>query len=195
MQCAVFNFSLPTVSPVSFSRFLGCLWYYQAVEFAFTKSFTVGNFFLLFTPLHQCAVTWNFTFKDFPPPAPSAINSIFCLSSWNLESLLGHSFSSRQLPGIRQAARPPLHILQAARFILQEQRSFYVFQSGLDVTEQLLGLSWMFVKWYWVSCSEDFWGLLCTAKSNPVLLVKRVYGHTSWLGSCKSVSFKQMGVN
>lgn len=171
MQCAVFNFSLPTVSPISFSRFLGCLWYYQAVEFPFTKSFTVGNFFLLFTPLHQCAVTWNFTFKHFPPLAPSAINGIFCLSSWNLESHLVHSFGSRQLPGIsRQLGLPctscKLPWLSSSnrggQFYFRGTQ-FYVFQSGLDVTEQLLGLSWMFVRWYWVSCSKELWSLLWAA--------------------------------
>lgn len=102
MQYVVSKFSLPTVSSVSFSRFLGCLWYCNAVEFPFTKSFTVGKSFLLVTLLHQCSVTWNFTFKDFPPPDLSAINSIFCLPSWNTESDLLHNFRSRQLPRSRQ---------------------------------------------------------------------------------------------
>lgn len=83
MQCAVFIFSLPTVSPVSFSRCLGCLWYYQAVEFPFTKSFTVGKFFL-FTPLRQCAMTWNFTFKDFPlqPQVPLIASFVWVPEIW-----------------------------------------------------------------------------------------------------------------
>lgn len=154
MQCAVFNFSLPTVSPVSFSRFLGCLWYYQAAEFPFTKSFTVGNSFLLFTPLHQCAVTWNFTFRDFPPPDPSAINSIFCLTSWNMESHLWYSFSSRQLPRTKQLSwgqwvflscmsskLPCLSSSNRGYFMFSRVDEMGIFSVQL-VTEQLLGLSW-----------------------------------------------------
>lgn len=153
MQCAVCNFSLPTVSPISFSRFLGCLWYYQAVEFPFTKSFTVGNYFLLFTPLHQCAVTWNFTFKDFPPPDPSAINSIFCLTSWNVESHLLHSFVSRWLPRTKQLSwgQQGLSCTSSKLPCLSSSNGGYFVFSGVDqmcifsvqlVAEQLLGLSW-----------------------------------------------------
>lgn len=146
MQCAVSNFSLPTVSPISFSRFLRCLWYYQVVELPSTNSLTLGKFFLLLTPLHQCAMSWKFTFKDFPLPAPSAINSIFCLSSWSLESHLLHSCNCRQLPGISL----PCTSCKLPR-LSSTNRLFCVFWSGLDVTEQLLGLSWMFVGWNWVA--------------------------------------------
>ena len=166
MQCAVFNFSLPTVSPISFSRFLGCLWYYQAVEFPFTKSFTVGNSFLLFTPLHQCAVTWNFTFKDFPPPDPRAINSIFCLTSWNTESHLLHSFSSRWLPGTKQLSwgqRVLLSCMSSKLPCLSSSNRGYFMFSRVDqmgvfsvqlVTEQLLGLSWTVCRLSGMALSE-----------------------------------------
>lgn len=174
MQCAVFNFSLPSVSSISFSRFLGCLWHYQAVEFPFTKSFTLGKFFLLFTPLPQCAMTGKFTFKDFPPPAPSAINSIFCLSSWNLES----HFCTAPVPGSclgsgRQLC-PPAHpaschvyppvteiILCFPKWIGCDRA---VARSELNDCEMIL------------SCSKELWSLLftTTAQTKPVLLVRRV---------------------
>lgn len=55
-------------------RFLGCAWCYQAVEFFFTDSLTVDTFIPAFTPIHQCSVTWNFTFGD-PAHEASALNS------------------------------------------------------------------------------------------------------------------------
>ena len=154
MQCAVFNFSLSTVSPISFSGFLGCLWYYQAMEFPFTKSFTVGNSFLPFTPLHQCAVTWNFTFKDLPPPDPSAVKNIFCLTSWNMERHLLRSFISRQLSGTKQLSWGQWVLLSCMSSKLpclsSSNRGYFVFsrvdQMGIFsvqlITEQLQGLSW-----------------------------------------------------
>lgn len=174
MQCAVFNFSLPTVSSISFSRFLGCLWHYQAVEFPFTKSFTLGKFFLLLTPLPQCAMTGKFTFKDFPPPAPSAINSIFCLSSWNLES----HFCTAPVPGsclgsgrqLCPPAHPPsCHVYPPVTEIILCFPKWIgcgraVARSELNVCEMIL------------SCSKKLWNLLftTTAQTMPVLLVRRV---------------------
>lgn len=108
MNHAVCSFYLQ--SPHSFSRLIlqipRVLVILSSCGVPFHKILYCGQVFLVYSSSSMCN-DLKLYIQGFPPPAPSAINSIFCLSSWNLESHLLHSFSpSSCLGSDRQLGLP-----------------------------------------------------------------------------------------